>query len=52
MYTSDCRATVEELRERGVDIIREPAEEPGSVYAHFGDLYGNEIVLVELREEP
>ena len=49
MYTSDCRTTIEELRGRGVDILREPVEEADSVYAHFADLYGNEIVLVELR---
>ena len=48
VYTSDCRAACRQLEERGVRILKQPHEEPGSVFAHFEDLYGNELVLVEL----
>lgn len=50
MYTSDCRSAFRQLESRGVSILQQPQEEPGSVFGHFEDLYGNEIVLVELRE--
>ncbi len=49
LYTSDCRATCAELERRGVRVLRPPAEEPGSIFAHIADLYGNHIVLVELK---
>ena len=47
-YTADCRAACAELERRGVKILEQPAEGPGSVFAHFEDLYGNRFVLVEL----
>jgi catechol 2,3-dioxygenase-like lactoylglutathione lyase family enzyme len=50
MYTSDCRAATAELEARGVRVLSQPREEPGSIFAHIADLYGNEIVLVELRK--
>jgi hypothetical protein len=31
-----------------VRFVREPKEEGGAIFAHFEDLYGNEIVLVQL----
>lgn len=51
LYTSDCRAACAKLERRGVRILERPAEDVSSVFAHFADLYGNRIVLVELREE-
>ncbi len=44
----DCFKTVEELREKGVKIIREPMKYPYGVNASIADLYGNEFVLREL----
>jgi predicted enzyme related to lactoylglutathione lyase len=43
----DCEETVEELREKGVKIIREPMKLPYGVNASIADLYGNEFVLRE-----
>ena len=48
LYTADCRAHCERLRELGVRIVRPPAEGGGALFAHCQDLYGNEIVLVQL----
>lgn len=48
-YTSDCRAACAELEGKGVKILYQPVEEQGSVFAHFADLYGNQMVLVELK---
>lgn len=50
MYTADCRAACAQLESRGVPLLRQPQQEPGSIYAHFADLYANEIVLVELLD--
>ena len=52
VYTADCRATTEELSRRGVQIRRAPLEDSGAVSAHIADLYGNELVLVQLTGEP
>jgi predicted enzyme related to lactoylglutathione lyase len=48
--TRDCRRTVQELRDRGVKILREPEDVPWGVQAIFEDLYGNAFVLVEPAE--
>ena len=48
VYTADCRATAAELERRGVTFRKAPVEDSGAVYAHFADLYGNELVLVQL----
>jgi catechol 2,3-dioxygenase-like lactoylglutathione lyase family enzyme len=50
MYTGDCRATTSELAARDVTVLKQPQEETDSVFSHVADLYGNEIVLVELRQ--
>ena len=49
LYTDDCRQAYQELRSRGVQFLREPEEHPGEIVAHFRDLYGNIVVLVELQ---
>ena len=48
LYTGDVHSAYHTLRERGVHFHGEPAPEPGAIAVHFDDLYGNEIVLVEL----
>ncbi|WP_410766830.1 VOC family protein [Haloferax sp. DFSO60] len=49
LAVDDCRATVAELEERGVEITREPEEVPWGVHANIVDLYGNPYNLVETR---
>lgn len=48
LYTDDCRARCAALESDGVRIRRPPVEADGAVFAHCLDLYGNEIVLVQL----
>lgn len=47
--TDDCRATVEDLRERGVTGSSDPEDVPWGVSAMVEDLYGNPYNLVEPR---
>ena len=35
---------------KGVRFTREPVHEETAAYAHFIDLYGNEFVLVQLKD--
>jgi catechol 2,3-dioxygenase-like lactoylglutathione lyase family enzyme len=46
----DCRATVEELKAKGVQFIQEPEERPYGVEAVMRDNSGNCMVLVEPRD--
>ena len=48
IYTDDCRRAAATLGDRGVKFRIPPKSESGGVFAHFEDLYGNELVLVEL----
>ncbi len=48
MYTDEFENLHERLRKNGVTINRPPVYGPDSWYLHFLDLYGNEIVLVQL----
>lgn len=48
LYTHDCRAHCLALEAAGVRIRRQPAAGDGAIFAHCLDLYGNEIVLVQL----
>lgn len=41
MAVSDCRATYEKLRDRGVEFTQEPVERYGNVDANFRDPSGN-----------
>ncbi len=43
----DCHATYETLRDRGVEFVSEPKEQPYGIEAVANDLYGNGVVLVE-----
>ncbi|SFJ16776.1 VOC family protein [Thermoflavimicrobium dichotomicum] len=47
--TDNCKQTVEELRQKGVQILMEPNYAPWGTQAVFTDLYGNKFVLVEPR---
>jgi len=48
IYTDRLARDVEELSGRGVTFTVPIKKEPGAMFAHFVDLYGNEFVLVEL----
>lgn len=50
MRTDDIEATVEELRERGVEIINEPEAAPWGTFALISDLYGNTLHVLEPAE--
>lgn len=47
--TDDCQKTFEELRDKGVEFIQEPADRPYGVEAIFRDNSGNWLVLVERK---
>lgn len=47
MAVDDCRKTFEELSGKGVQFMREPAEQPWGVEALCRDNSGNWIVLIE-----
>jgi catechol 2,3-dioxygenase-like lactoylglutathione lyase family enzyme len=49
LAADDCRATVDELRARGVTITTEPEEVPWGLHANIVDLYGNPYNIVESR---
>lgn len=48
-YTSDCRKTYEELKDRGVEFISPPEEKFYGVEAMFKDDSGNWFSLTERR---
>jgi catechol 2,3-dioxygenase-like lactoylglutathione lyase family enzyme len=48
LTTKDCRKTVAELKERGVEITEEPEERFYGVDAGFRDPFGNHWRLTEL----
>jgi catechol 2,3-dioxygenase-like lactoylglutathione lyase family enzyme len=49
--TDDCRATYEELKERGVEFTQEPSEQPYGIDAGLRDPSGNQFRMVQRREE-
>ncbi|AMX02470.1 VOC family protein [Microbulbifer thermotolerans] len=50
LYTDNLQEDYRELSERGVIFNSKPKVESNAEYAHFLDLYGNEFVLVELKQ--
>lgn len=50
LQVDDCRATVEDLRSKGVEFLQEPLDRPYGVEAVMRDNSGNWMVLVEPRE--
>ena len=49
MAVDDCRKTYEDLRDKGVEFIQEPADRPYGVEAVCRDNSGNWMVLVEQK---
>lgn len=43
----DCKKTCDELRSKGVIIVKEPGEAPYGIQAQIVDLYGNPLWLIE-----
>jgi predicted enzyme related to lactoylglutathione lyase len=43
----NCKKTCNELRSKGVVIIKEPEEAPYGIQAQIADLYGNPLWLIE-----
>jgi predicted enzyme related to lactoylglutathione lyase len=48
LYVDDCASETRSLEARGVKVRRPPRSEGGAVFSHIEDLYGNELVLVQL----
>ena len=49
LVTDDCRASVEELKARGVEFSEEPEERPYGIDAGLRDPSGNSLRLTEVR---
>jgi len=47
----DCRASYEQLRERGVEFTQEPTERYGNVDASFRDPSGNGWKMIQSRRD-
>jgi catechol 2,3-dioxygenase-like lactoylglutathione lyase family enzyme len=47
LYTDDFENDYQHLQERGITIVRQPAEEPYGKVAVFADLYGNLWDLIQ-----
>jgi len=50
MTVTDCRATCEVLKKKGVELTQEPVERYGSVDAGFRDPSGNGWKLIQARK--
>src|SRR4051795_6295343 len=50
LVTDDCRASYEELKERGVEFSEEPEERPYGIDSGFHDPSGNSLRLTEVKE--
>jgi predicted enzyme related to lactoylglutathione lyase len=49
--TDDCRATYEELKNKGVEFMSPPDERPYGIEALFKDNSGNWFSLTERKED-
>ena len=49
--TDDVRASYEELSQRGVEFTQEPTEQPYGTDAGFRDPSGNQMRMMQTREE-
>jgi len=47
----DCRASYEQMRERGVEFTQEPTERYGNIDASFRDPSGNGWKMIQSRRE-
>ena len=50
LTTDDCRASYEELRDRGVEFTETPEERPYGIDAGFRDPSGNSLRLTQVRD--
>ena len=50
LATDDCRASCEELKERGVEFTEEPEDRPYGIDAGFRDPSGNSFRLTQVRD--
>ena len=50
LTTEDCRASYEELKDRGVEFTEEPEERPYGIDSGFRDPSGNSIRLTQVKE--
>jgi predicted enzyme related to lactoylglutathione lyase len=50
LNVDDCRKTVEELEDKGVEVVMPPGDRPYGVEAVVRDNSGNWLVLVEPRD--
>jgi len=48
--TDDVHATFEELKERGVEFLQEPTEQPYGVDAGFRDPSRNHMRMAQVRQ--
>ena len=48
----DCRASFEQMRDRGVEFTQEPMDRYGNVDASFRDPSGNGWKMIQARKEP
>jgi predicted enzyme related to lactoylglutathione lyase len=51
IYINSLEEYYDHLKQHNVDIKKEPMEFSGHKFLHFLDLYGNEIVAVEMMTE-
>jgi len=51
LQTDDCRASYEELKQRGVEFTEEPEERPYGIDAAFRDPSGNYVRLTQVAEQ-
>jgi catechol 2,3-dioxygenase-like lactoylglutathione lyase family enzyme len=47
LATDDCRSTIEEFRQRGVEIVEEPSERPYGIDAAVRDPSGNQLRVTQ-----
>ncbi|MDN5216689.1 VOC family protein [Fulvivirgaceae bacterium BMA12] len=48
LYTNDLEKVYQRLKDNQVKISKQPVVSPGYKFLHFLDLYGNEIIMVEM----
>lgn len=51
LYTDDFHVEFDRLQRVGVQFLEEPVTAGNTISAHFADLYGNRLVLVQVESE-
>lgn len=49
LYTDSFYNEFDRLQQAGVEFLEQPVKADGAVSAHFSDLYGNKLVLVQIE---